>query len=453
MNKVCEGLISFNMEGNVIPISWYSHIKTKNNTIDQTAITLLADIIYWYRPVEIRDEYSGEIIEYKQKFKADKLQKSYQNYSELFGYSKIQVKRSIDNLIRLGLITREFRNIKTKNGLSINNVMFIEPSLNNVFAISHKPTLQKSKHTPHKKVNTNTDITYNNDLFHKSLDGSASQNHINNSYDNNISKFCITDINLINYWNKLNNVPKHKKMDTKVYKKSCDMLKRLRNGTFSKHYSINSDFMKNNNIKSSDLRIKWSITNIKKAMNNVSLFYTEGYWPLDKSKIPKTLPNLIFNAYSGNSFFLKAFFNPPEKLSNKIHSIPVNKELYAKYKKVYANHIRNPKDEENLIMKVNNVYKFFDEKMKVVLDNYWMRLFKSPIPLMERHIEWLNKRNDVYFSYLETDSTMFTNFLIHLDKEHHSWNFAGIDKNKQKRRQDKNQEKAQQDYYENLLFD
>ncbi len=168
MNKVCEQMKSINIEGNIIPISWYKHIKTKNGSIDHVAITLLADIIYWYRPIEIRDQTSGNIIEYKQKFRADKLQKSYGEYAALFGYSKRQVKRAIDNLVDLSLLNREFRNIRTKSGLPINNVMFLEPIIDNIVDLTYRveygtndgrATYNRMYVTPTPERRTNTKTT------------------------------------------------------------------------------------------------------------------------------------------------------------------------------------------------------------------------------------------------------------------------------------------------------
>lgn len=192
MNKVCEELKNVQLEGNIVPISWYSHIKTEKNTIDHIAITLLADIFYWYRPSEVRDELTGETIGYKQKFKADKLQKNYQEYSNLFGYSKTQVKRAIDNLIRLKLITREFRNIHTKTGLAINNVMYLEPILNNIFTLTYRVTSLQSKVTPLIDVDTNTDTSTK-----------TSTNFSENSSPNNINRN--TDTNAIDSINELSN--------------------------------------------------------------------------------------------------------------------------------------------------------------------------------------------------------------------------------------------------------
>ncbi|MCW7076398.1 MAG: hypothetical protein OCU18_03790 [Candidatus Syntrophoarchaeum sp.] len=137
MNEQVRKLTGIRLEGNIVPVSWYRNIKTEKGSVDHVAITLLADIFYWYRPTEQRNEQTGEITGYKQKFKADRLQKSYESYASLFGFSRRQVKRAFDNLARLDLITREFRNIKTDEGLAINNVMYVEINAENVFRLTY----------------------------------------------------------------------------------------------------------------------------------------------------------------------------------------------------------------------------------------------------------------------------------------------------------------------------
>ena len=144
LNHVTESLktdTSF-LTGNITPIPWYQHIRTKptktkpNGSPDPIAVAILSDIMYWYRPTEVRDENTGNVIGYKQKFRADKLQKNYDSYAELFGVSKKKTKQSFDLLVDLGLITREFRTVNLDNGLKLGNVMFIEPIFPAVKAIS-----------------------------------------------------------------------------------------------------------------------------------------------------------------------------------------------------------------------------------------------------------------------------------------------------------------------------
>jgi len=87
-------------------------------------VTLLSEIVYWYRPTEERDERTGNIIGYHRKFKADKLQRSYDSFAEEFGFTKNQVRAAIKNLEDIGVIDLEFRTI-APNGQAMNNVLFI----------------------------------------------------------------------------------------------------------------------------------------------------------------------------------------------------------------------------------------------------------------------------------------------------------------------------------------
>jgi len=132
-NQVLE-IGRINLRGNVFDHGWFEHIKLNNGKPYMVAITVLGEIFYWYKPTEIRDERTNEI-SYKQKFKADKLQKNYQQLAEAFGFTKRQVKDACDYLEERLLIKREFRTI-TVNGTLCNNVMFVEPIAENIKKIS-----------------------------------------------------------------------------------------------------------------------------------------------------------------------------------------------------------------------------------------------------------------------------------------------------------------------------
>jgi hypothetical protein len=139
---------SLNFEGNIIPIEWLNHIRLPNNKPDLISIFLLSDIIYWYRPTTIRDEFSGQVIGYKKKFKSDLLQKGYKDLEDLFGLTKDQIKRSLQRLEQLNLIKRIFRNINS-NGSSLANVMFIQIFPNNISNITEKKIdMVMNHHTP-----------------------------------------------------------------------------------------------------------------------------------------------------------------------------------------------------------------------------------------------------------------------------------------------------------------
>ena len=177
MLKVCIEVLKLNISGNMIPQTWFNHIKRgKLQKPDLVAMWLLSDILYWYKPIEVRDELSGNFIEYKKKFKENKLQKSYDSYSNLLGIPKKTIKEHFKLLKDLGLISIEFRNIELENGLKLSNVMYVEPCIKEIEKITYESEnksipmhqkgtegiYQKGIHPPIKKGNTNTETTTKN---------------------------------------------------------------------------------------------------------------------------------------------------------------------------------------------------------------------------------------------------------------------------------------------------
>ncbi|GIN13164.1 hypothetical protein J26TS2_30310 [Shouchella clausii] len=147
MNERVMQIAQINFKGNVIDHGWYEAITMKNGKPYMVAIVLLSEIVYWYRPTEVRDEQTNEII-YKQKFSSDKLQKSYQQLADTFGFTKRQIKDACDHLKRLGLIETEFRTVNIK-GIPNSNVLFIEPVPEAIKAISKLYTpLTLQRNTP-----------------------------------------------------------------------------------------------------------------------------------------------------------------------------------------------------------------------------------------------------------------------------------------------------------------
>ncbi|SPP30977.1 hypothetical protein ARAF_0079 [Arsenophonus endosymbiont of Aleurodicus floccissimus] len=86
---------------------------------------MLSEIIYWYRPSEIRDESTGELKGWRKRFQSDKLQRSYQSFADQFGFTKREVTDALKRLKSHGIITLELRTINTSTG-ACSNVLFIE---------------------------------------------------------------------------------------------------------------------------------------------------------------------------------------------------------------------------------------------------------------------------------------------------------------------------------------
>ena len=114
-NEIVDAMGSINISGNIIPAIWYKTITKENGKPYLLAIVILADIVYWYRPSEVRDQGTGHILGWKKKFSEDILRQSYQYYADLFGESKKTVKTAMDKLEQLQVIRREFR-IRCQNG-------------------------------------------------------------------------------------------------------------------------------------------------------------------------------------------------------------------------------------------------------------------------------------------------------------------------------------------------
>ncbi|MBE3578959.1 MAG: hypothetical protein IMW83_03675 [Caldanaerobacter subterraneus] len=162
-------MAKINLEGNIIPQQWYRHITYPSGKPNPIAVTLLAEIVYWYRPVIERDPITGEVIGYRKKFKGDKLQRSYQSFADQFGFSKRQVQDAMKRLVELGLIRIEFRNIKTETGLTLTNVMYVEPVTEEIERITYdginkiyeKEADEETEESEHHEEITANDIDTN----------------------------------------------------------------------------------------------------------------------------------------------------------------------------------------------------------------------------------------------------------------------------------------------------
>lgn len=135
----CDQLREVAFTGNVIPQIWYRvFVKSdlKHPKPHLLAINILADIVYWYRPREIRDEGSGQVIGYQKKFRDDLLQRSYSQIAEQFGCSSGQAKDAIVFLEEMGVVRREFRTLRS-NGMVYANVLYLALDVERLKALTY----------------------------------------------------------------------------------------------------------------------------------------------------------------------------------------------------------------------------------------------------------------------------------------------------------------------------
>jgi hypothetical protein len=156
------------IEGNVTPASWYHNIRIKGKP-DVIAVTILSDVVYWYRPTEERDEASGEHIGFTRKFAGDALQRGYGEIASMFGFSKEQARDACHRLRDAGIIKIDIRNGVHYGNTVANNVVYLIPIADKIAEITYKipqgglarvpsPTVQTPPTLP-ADVETNTDTT------------------------------------------------------------------------------------------------------------------------------------------------------------------------------------------------------------------------------------------------------------------------------------------------------
>lgn len=151
---VVDAITEMNHAGNIVNPLWIRWIKEHNpdekaesKSMACTAALVLSDILYWYRASVIRDETTGAILEIKKRFKADKLQRSYDAIADQWGISKRQAQRAVYLLRDVGLITVETRTI-TSQGIRIPNVVFMEPVPENVIKAGQMSGQNRTEDTP-----------------------------------------------------------------------------------------------------------------------------------------------------------------------------------------------------------------------------------------------------------------------------------------------------------------
>lgn len=109
----------------------------------------------------------------------------------------------------------------------------------------------------------------------------------------------------IEYWNSLPNTRKHKNPATATYKQAAKYLNAIQQGVYKQRWILDSD---------PGTAHKYTNNEIKIGLKNLSLLFVEGYWPPDKSKLPRNLQTLLYNPRTSHSMFFQFYDNPPKLL-------------------------------------------------------------------------------------------------------------------------------------------
>lgn len=119
-------IAKMSITGNVIPMSWFDHLRYPSGKPHLNAIIILSDIVYWYRPVEVRDEHTGRWLEDRKKFEGEYLQRNRSSYAKQYGLTNKQAKDAFHFLESKGAIEIIIaKSMTTKDGRRLGNVPFI----------------------------------------------------------------------------------------------------------------------------------------------------------------------------------------------------------------------------------------------------------------------------------------------------------------------------------------
>ena len=140
--------------GNLIPNSWFFYITNSKGNPDSTAINLLAEIYYWYRPKENGNN----------KFYGDILQLKYSELESKLNVKKEAIRRAFVRLEERGLVRRELRTVIKPNAC-YSNVLFVHLDIKKLMAIT--PDIDKAllpsdlkKHSTNKNIIAKKEDSY-----------------------------------------------------------------------------------------------------------------------------------------------------------------------------------------------------------------------------------------------------------------------------------------------------
>lgn len=119
----CLEIGKINFQGNITPHSWRKTVTTDSGRPDHCAIAVLSELVYWYRPKEVRTDTG---VYFERKFRGHKLQVWYQQFADTLGLSKRQVQESVKRLKSLGVVTVEIGTLELNSGQKLGGIVFIE---------------------------------------------------------------------------------------------------------------------------------------------------------------------------------------------------------------------------------------------------------------------------------------------------------------------------------------
>ncbi len=152
-NDAVDAIGQMHFEGNIIDHRWMSapELRLKNGRINLPALVVLADLVYWHRPVIVRDEQTNIITAVRRKFRYDRLYKDYESWGASLGLTKRQTQDAVAFLHATKVIKRSVGRLKFDDGVRSNTLVFLEVEAERLKEITYRQTLPtfKQREAPH----------------------------------------------------------------------------------------------------------------------------------------------------------------------------------------------------------------------------------------------------------------------------------------------------------------
>lgn len=169
-------------------------------------------------------------------------------------------------------------------------------------------------------------------------------------------------------WNKISPLKKVKdNPSSKTYQKIHRYCSYLINGTFGNHCQIEIDWAEANRVPLHFEARKFTQEEVFTGLERLTLFFQEGYWPEDKSRLKKmTVDSLIYNPMTHSSFLLKAMATEPKPIKQTKSLAP---EEEGRYRIFLRDKIHTPLDEGRITLQVNDLKKRYESIKHIIALN------------------------------------------------------------------------------------
>lgn len=334
--------------------------------------------------------------------------------AEALNISSQQVSNCIQLLKKKGFI-RSKNNKNQFRSLRINNLNEISSAYN----YSYNPP-----------INTVIGhIIYNNSFILKELNASFPTGEKKLKIKKEI-KIPKSKLDILSQWNSYSYTPNHRE-GTQIHSKINRYVNQLIKGTFSRHNSIDKEFLSNNKLPANSGTRQYLPRQIKSAVRQLSYMFKEGMEPKDKSWLKgMNLATLIFNERSRKSQLLKCMYWDVSPVSEVMDFMPETNEdwitqlegLVDEDKLTHSNRVTFRKN-------MNMIDKYYDWMWEIPLtQNPKLRkLLPDENVFFDWYVKWLHKKPKVNPAFIGPRSKDWPTFLLWLTRDCLNYDISIID--------------------------